>query len=95
MEARDEVTALLREIRDAQKLQLERQAEAIALQREQMALVREQAERATRIQDRAEQIQARSAQLVSGSRRALMVVLPVVVVLIAYVSWLIFRLMAR
>jgi hypothetical protein len=95
VDARDEVTALLREIRDGQKVQLERQAEAIALQREQMALVREQAERATSIQDRAEQIQARSAQLVSGSRRALMVVLPIVVVLIAYVSWLIFRLVLR
>jgi hypothetical protein len=52
---------VLEEIRDNQKLQLDRQAEAIALQREQFALVQRQAERHERIQDRAENIQARSA----------------------------------
>ncbi len=79
-----EMIALLREIRDNQQRMLERQAE-------HTGLVREQAERASRIQDRAEQIQARSAQLVSGSRKVLAVLLPVIVALIAYVTWLIFR----
>ncbi len=90
-----ELIALLREVRDAQKLQLERQAESIALQREQMAMVREQAERASRIQDRAEQLQARSAQVVGGARRALIVVLPILVLLIGYVSWLVLRFVLR
>ena len=87
--------ALLRELREGQKLQLERQAEALALQREQMALVKAQAERASRIQDRAEQLQARGAQIVAGSRKALVIVLPILVLLIGYVSWLIFRFLVR
>lgn len=90
-----DIVQLLGELRDGQKQQLERQAEALALQREQFELVRKQMERAERIQDRAEQIQAKSAQLVSGSRKALAIVLPILVVLIAYVSWLIFRYLIR
>ena len=50
---------VLEEIRDNQKLQLERQAHALELQREQFSLVQKQFERAESIQDRAEQIQAK------------------------------------
>jgi hypothetical protein len=82
---------VLEEIRDNQKIQLERQAEALALQREQFGLVRKQAERAERIQDRAEEIQARSATLIAGARRTFFIVLPILIVLIGYVSWLLFR----
>jgi uncharacterized membrane protein (DUF106 family) len=82
---------VLEEIRDNQKLQLDRQAEAYALQREQFAVVRKQAERVERIQDRAEQIQAKSAQLVAGSRKVMTFVLPVIVILILYLSWILFR----
>lgn len=87
----ERLAALLEQIRDDQRLQLERQAEALALQREQLDLVRRQAERTERIQDRAEAIQDKSAQLVAGSRRALAVVLPIIVALIAYLSWLMLR----
>ena len=55
---RQRAIGVLEEIRDGQKLQLERQAEALALQREQFALFRKQSERAERIQDRAEQLQS-------------------------------------
>jgi len=82
---------LLEEIRDNQKLQLDRQAEVFALQRDQLAIVQKQAERAERIQDRAEQLQASSAQLVGGARRAVTIILPLVIALIIYLSWLIFR----
>ncbi len=68
---------VMEEIRDNQKLQLECQAEALALQREQFALVQKQTERAERLQDRAEQIQAKSAQLVAGARKRMVVVLPI------------------
>jgi hypothetical protein len=43
------------------------------------------------MQDRAEAIQAKSAQLVAGSRKVFMVVLPIIIVLIVYLSWLLFR----
>jgi len=82
---------VLEEIRDNQRLQLERQAEALVLQREQFALMRQQFERAERLQDRAEAIQARSAQLVSGARRAVAVILPVILALLLYLTWLLFR----
>ena len=82
---------LLEEIRDHQRLQLERQAEALAIQKEQFALVKAQTERTERIQDRAERLQDSSAQLVRGARKAIAVVLPIVIGLIIYLSWLIFR----
>jgi uncharacterized membrane protein (DUF106 family) len=72
---------ILEEIRDNQKLQV--------------AMVQKQQDRTDRIQDRAEQIQAKSAQLVAGSRKAMLVILPVILVLIAYVSWLFFHYIKR
>ena len=58
----DEVVALLREIRDQQRLQLERQSEALAMQRDQFALYRSQLDRVERINDRAEAIQGRASK---------------------------------
>ncbi len=81
---------LLQEIRDGQKLQLERQADALTLQREQVALVQGQIERTERIQDRAERIQAAGARLVGGARIATAILVPIILALIAYVSWLLF-----
>lgn len=86
-----EVAELLREIRDAQRAQLAKQDEALRLQREQFALTQRQVERAERIQDRAEQLQAGSAQIMGVARKTLFALLPILVVLIAYVTWLILR----
>ncbi len=60
-------------------------------QAETLALVKRQADRAERIQDRAEELQAKSAGIVKTARRSLAIILPVVVVLIVYLSWLLFR----
>jgi hypothetical protein len=76
--------AALKEISDNQKQQL-------ALQREQFALIQRQAERQESIQNRAENLQARGAQVVAVARRTLFVLLPIVTLLIIYVSWLLFR----
>ena len=86
------LATLLKEIRDNQKLQLDRQTEVLQLQREQFALVQKQADRHERVQDRAENIQARSAQMVAVARKTLFLILPIITILIIYVSWLIFRL---
>lgn len=86
-----EVAKLLREIRDTQRAQLAQQEEALRLQREQYSLVQRQVERNERIQDRAEQLQSGSAQMIGVARKTLYSVLPILVVLIAYVTWLIFR----
>ena len=61
------------------------------MQREQFALFQKQVERTERIQDRAEQIQEKSAQIIGAARKSLVVVLPIIAVLILYVSWLILR----
>ena len=85
-----EIARLLREIRDAQRAQLAKQEEALAMQREQFAMVQRQTERAERIQDRAEHLQSRSDQMIGVARKTLFIVLPILVVLIAYVTWLMF-----
>jgi hypothetical protein len=84
----DQWLRLLEEIRDNQRLQLERQAEALALQREQYEIVKQQFNRAESIQKRAEVIQEKSAQLVEKSRKAFMIILPVIGVLIAILAFL-------
>jgi 3'-phosphoadenosine 5'-phosphosulfate sulfotransferase (PAPS reductase)/FAD synthetase len=50
-----------------------------------------QFERAERINQRAEQIQDKSAQIVAGARKVFVIVLPVLLALLIYVSWLILR----
>ena len=62
-ETLERIARLLEEIRDGQRIQLERQTETLALQKEQF-------QRTQKLQERAEAIQDRSAQLVAreGSR---------------------------
>jgi hypothetical protein len=80
----ERIARLLEEIRDGQKIQLERQAETLGIQKEQF-------QRAQKLQDQAQAIQDRSAQLVGRVHRVMPVALAVVAVLIVYVSWLLFR----
>jgi uncharacterized membrane protein (DUF106 family) len=87
----DRIVSLLEQIRDNQSAQLERQAEALALQKEQFEIFRRQSGRAEKLQDRAEELQARGMGIMKTARRSLAVVLPIVALLIAYLSWLIFR----
>lgn len=75
----ERIARLLEEIRDGQKIQLDRQSETLTLQKEQF-------QRTQKLQDRAEVIQDRSAQLVGRLHRVMPFVLAVVVILIAYVS---------
>ena len=89
--ADQELTRLLTEIRDGQKLALERQAQALELQRAQFELVRQQMERNERIQARAESLQDRSASMMKAARVAMAIILPVAFLLVIYLSWLIFR----
>ena len=90
-EGSDKVVALLQEIHEGQKQQLAYQLEAIELQRKQFTVFQEQAARAERIQQKAELLQDRGASLVRGARKAVLVIVPVVIVLVLYLSWLLFR----
>jgi hypothetical protein len=87
MTSDDDTLAVLREIRDQQRVQIERQAEALALQREQFELYKRQYDRAERINERAEAIQARSAGMVDLARRALWVAVPILFLLFGLLLW--------
>jgi len=84
------LVSVLEEIRDNQRLQLERQAEALSLQREQYALVQKQHERASgyRIAPRQSRRRAPARRGIAQSFR---VVLPIIIVLVIYLSWILFR----
>lgn len=71
------IVELLEQIRDNQAAQIE--------------LSRRLAERTERIQDRAEDLQARGMGIMKTARRSIAIVLPVVILLIIYLSWLLFR----
>lgn len=84
MSDQDDTTALLREIRDNQRLQLERQAEAMEMQREQYVLARTQIERAEQLQGRAEALQGRAGKAV---KFILWIALPLLVLSLLLVLW--------
>jgi hypothetical protein len=87
----EETVALLRDIRDQQRLQLERQSEALAMQREHYEIAKRQFDRAELLQERAEQLQMRSAGVVAFARKLLWVVLPLILFLVLILFWMLFR----
>jgi ABC-type uncharacterized transport system involved in gliding motility auxiliary subunit len=91
MDTESETVSLLREIRDQQRLQLERQAEALSMQREQCVLVKRQFERAERMHERAEQLQERSAVVLGFARKMMWVILPLILFLVFVLIWILFR----
>ncbi len=91
MEHQEELISLLQRLEKNQQQSLEGQQQSLALQKQQFEMVKVQFERAEKLQDRAEEMQASGASIMKTARRALSVVLPIVIVLIIYLSWLIFR----
>jgi uncharacterized membrane protein (DUF106 family) len=81
---RDELIGLLKQIRDNQEKQL-------AQQREMVDLYRRQYERAEKLQERAESLQDRSAGMIATARKVMFIVLPIIILLIVYLSFLLFR----
>jgi uncharacterized membrane protein (DUF106 family) len=82
---------VLEELRAGQQQQLKMQAEALDMQRANFDLIKEQYERANKIQDRAEKIQQSGAQLVANARKSMVVAIPVIVLLLGFAGWLLFR----
>jgi ABC-type uncharacterized transport system involved in gliding motility auxiliary subunit len=80
----DDTASLLREIRDQQRLQIERQAEALALQRRQFEMYETQLGRVENINTRAEAIQGRAAKAI---KLVLWVALPLLLLLLAAMAW--------
>ena len=80
----DEIADLLRDIRDQQRLQLERQGEALAMQREQFQMHRSQLDRVERINDRAEALQRRAGNVV---RLVVWIAVPLLILVLALMAW--------
>ena len=80
----DDVASLLREIRDQQRIQIDRQAEALALQRRQFERYEEQLGRVENINTSAEAIQRRAGKAV---RIVLWVALPLLLLLLGTMLW--------
>jgi hypothetical protein len=90
MDTESETVSLLRDIRDQQRMQMERQAEALAMQREHYEIAKRQFERAERLQERAEQLQVRSAVVVGYARKMMWIILPLVLFLVFILCWMLF-----
>jgi len=82
----DLAVRLLTEIRDAQNLQLTYQEEALQMQRVQFSAFQKNLEKAERIQERAEILQERSAQMVGFARKLIFFVIPVLILLLLYLT---------
>jgi len=80
----EEIAALLREIRDQQRLQIERQGEALALQKKQVERYESQMGRVEHINERAEAIQRRAGK---AMKVVLWVALPLVFLVLATMLW--------
>ena len=66
------------------------QQEALALQKEQIELVQAQYKKAENLQGRAEALQENGHAMMGLARKAMAIILPVIIVLVIYLSWLIF-----
>jgi len=91
MERDQEILDTLKDIKSNQEQQLEGLRKSLQMQREQFEMARTQFERAERLNDRAEKIQETSASIVGAARKAMVIILPIIVFLVIYLSWLIFR----
>jgi uncharacterized membrane protein (DUF106 family) len=91
MQQNEDTLEVLRRIERNQQQQLDRQQAALELQQEQFDLVSVQFERAEKLQDRAEKIQDAGASMMGMARKAMVIMLPIIFVLVIYLSWLIFR----
>jgi len=80
----EEIAALLREIRDQQRLQVERQGESLALQKKQVERYESQMGRVEHINERAEAIQRRAGK---AMKVVLWVALPLVFLVLATMLW--------
>jgi len=91
MEGKDEILSLLNRMAENQERILEAQKESLGMHRKQFEMAKIQFDRAEKLQERAEKMQDAGATIMNTARRALIVVLPIVIGLIIYLSWLIFR----
>src|SRR5215468_7041898 len=83
----ERMVRLLEEIRDGQRLQLERQAQALQRQDELLAQQRERLAGLSKRSEQADQLLRKSAKVVAGARILALVALPFVILLVVFLVW--------
>ena len=91
----ERIIRLLEEIRDGQRLQLERQAQALQRQEEIVAQQRERFAGLSQRSGQADQILAKSAKVVASARMLTFVILPVALLFAAFLVWMLFAHLVR
>lgn len=86
-----EIISLLKEIRGNQLRQLELQSEAVNMQREQFRMFTEQYEKTSKLTGRAEDVQEKARLLMEKAGKVFAVIIPLLIIAIAYFTWLLFR----
>src|SRR5215468_926345 len=94
-EQAERMVRLLEEIRDGQRLQLERQAQALQRQDELLAQQRERLAGLSQSSGQAGQILEKSAKVVASARLLVFIVLPLVVILVGFLVWMLLARVVR
>jgi len=89
--AQDMLLQALKELSENQAKQLELQRESLHIQQEQYRMALESYEKQRELQQRAEVLQNKSAGMMELGRKLFFIVIPILVALIAYLSWMLFR----
>lgn len=84
--------AVLQQIRALQEKQLESQQNMLAAQQEYISLYRSHIERVEKINNQAERIQHKSESIMGVAKKATFVIILIITLLIAYLSWILFSL---
>jgi len=94
-EQADRIARLLEDIRDGQRLQLERQAQAIQRQEELLAQQRARLANVSEDSGKAKELIATSARVVASARILVLIALPLAVLLIVFLVWVFWAQVAR
>jgi hypothetical protein len=86
-EQAEKMIRLLEEIRDGQRLQLERQAEALANQRDLLAQQRERLAGLSKRSGQADELLAKSAKVIASARIVAFVLVPLAIVFLGFLVW--------
>ena len=82
--------ALLEKIHALQQQQVELLKEGLQVQKDYVEMYQNHFERVNRINDKAEQLQKNGASMMSSAGKVIGVILVIIVLLIGYLTWLMF-----
>lgn len=90
MESSERVTELLEAVSDNQKRLLEQQAKSLQLQREQVQLAQKLLDKPSEVNESTARFSKRGSAMMDKTRQVYLVIICLLVVLLFYVSWVLF-----